>query len=250
MVEDIALDVAELQALRQEITTHFTLTTTLMALELAAFGSSLSLVDKSTYILPALAVISSFLWLLWIDHSTQILKIAAYIAVELAPRMRQYLGRPVLGWEVFLRRLDSGGEGSATALYGVSPPPARTAIVRPLRSEWYTPLLFGVAPPLLLSLYVAANLRGGTANIAVWLACATGGALWAFTIIRFIDFARNAKVIDQAILASPSSARHHGDNTKVESEVGDEPMSTDSVASPVRSAGAQIDSTDKSTCRE
>lgn len=85
MAEDVALDVAELQALRQEIASHFTLSTTLMALELAAFGSSLSLVDKSTYILPVLAVISSFLWLLWIDHSTQILKIAAYISIDLAP---------------------------------------------------------------------------------------------------------------------------------------------------------------------
>jgi hypothetical protein len=134
MVDDTALDAAELQALRQEITSHFTLSATLIALELAAFGSSLSFVDKSTHVLAGLAVISSFLWLLWIDHSTQILKIAAYIAIELAPRMRQHLGRPVLGWEVFLRCINSGGERSATALYGVSPPP-RAKIVRPLRPE-------------------------------------------------------------------------------------------------------------------
>jgi hypothetical protein len=94
MVDDTALDAAELQALRQAITSHFTLSATLIALELAAFGSSLSFVDKSTHVLAGLAVISSFLWLLWIDHSTQILKIAAYIAIELAPRMRQHLGRP------------------------------------------------------------------------------------------------------------------------------------------------------------
>ncbi|HEV7830414.1 MAG TPA: hypothetical protein VGP04_16530 [Pseudonocardiaceae bacterium] len=74
MVDDTALDAAELQALRQEITSHFTLSATLIALELAAFGSSLSFVDKSTHVLAGLAVISSFLWLLWIDHSTQILK--------------------------------------------------------------------------------------------------------------------------------------------------------------------------------
>lgn len=51
MVKNTALDAAELQALRQEITSHITLSTTLMALELAAVGSSLSLVDKSTHIL-------------------------------------------------------------------------------------------------------------------------------------------------------------------------------------------------------
>jgi hypothetical protein len=93
--------VAELQALRQEISSHFTLSAALVALELAAFGSSLSLVDKSTHVLAALAGISSFLWPLWIDHSTQILKIVAYIAIDLAPRMRQHLGRPVLGGKPF-----------------------------------------------------------------------------------------------------------------------------------------------------
>lgn len=242
MAEDVALDVAELQALRQEIASHFTLSTTLMALELAAFGSSLSLVDKSTYILPVLAVISSFLWLLWIDHSTQILKIAAYISIDLAPRMSQCLGRPVLGWEIFLRRINSGDERSATALYGVSPPP-RTTIVRPLRSESYTPLLYGVAPPLLYTLYASANLRGGTATSMVWLICAAGGTLWAFTISRFVDFVRNAKIIDQAILAVPDSARHHEGDTKAEAEVSDEPMSTDSVSGPTRSDDDQIDST-------
>jgi hypothetical protein len=229
MVDDTALDAAELQALRQEITSHFTLSATLIALELAAFGSSLSFVDKSTHVLAGLAVISSFLWLLWIDHSTQILKIAAYIAIELAPRMRQHLGRPVLGWEVFLRCINSGGERSATALHGVSRPP-RAKIVRPLRPEWYAPLLFGVAPPLLFALYVSANLRSGTATTVVWLACAAGGALWVFTISRFIDFVHNAKVIDRAIL-------------KTESEMGDEQVPTDSAAGPVRSGSTQLGST-------
>jgi hypothetical protein len=246
MVADIALDVAELQALRQEITSHFTLSTTLMPLELAAFGSSLSLVDKSTYILPTLAVISSFLWLPWIDHSTQILKIAAYIAVELAPRMSQYLGRPVLDWEIFLRRIDSGGETSAKVLYGISSPP-RTAVVRPLRPEWYTPLLFGIAPPLLLILYAAANLHGGTTTMVVWSACVIGAAFWAFTISRFIDFVRNSKIIDRAILASSSSARHHEGDAKAAVH---EQTSTYGIASSVRSSDAQIDSTDEPTCHE
>lgn len=156
--------------------------------------------------------------------------------------MSQCLGRPVLGWEIFLRRINSGDERSATALYGVSPPP-RTTIVRPLRSESYTPLLYGVAPPLLYTLYASANLRGGTATSMVWLICAAGGTLWAFTISRFVDFVRNAKIIDQAILAVPDSARHHEGDTKAEAEVSDEPMSTDSVSGPTRSDDDQIDST-------
>lgn len=249
MVEDTALDAAELQTLRQEITSHFTLSTTLIALELAAFGSSLSLVDKSTHVLAVLAVISSFLWLLWIDHSTQILKIAAYISIDLAPRMNQCLGRPVLGWESFLRRINSGGGRSATALYGASPPP-RVAIVRPLRSEWYTPLLFGAAPPLLFALYVSANLRGGTATPVVWLACAAGGALWVFTISRFIDFVHNAKVIDRAILASSSSTPHRKGDAKAESEVGDEQTPDDSAAGRIRSDSARIGLTGEAIDRQ
>jgi len=103
-------------------------------------------------------------------------------------------------------------------------------IVRPLRPEWYAPLLFGVAPPLLFALYVSANLRSGTATTVVWLACAAGGALWVFTISRFIDFVHNAKIIDRAIL-------------KTESETGDEQAPTDSAAGPVRSGSSQLGST-------
>jgi len=98
-----------------------------------------------------------------------------------------------------------------------------------------------------LILYAAANLRSGTATMVVWSACATGAALWAFTISRFINFVRNAKVIDRAILVSPSSARHHQGDAKA---VVHEQMSAYGIAGSVRSSDAQIDSTGESTCHE
>lgn len=159
--------------------------------------------------------------------------------------MSQHLGRPVLDWEGFLRCINCGGETSATVLYGVSPPP-RSTIVRPLRSEWYTLPLFGVAPPLLFALYVSANLRGGTATTVTWLACATGGTLWIFTISRFIDFVRNAKVIDRAILMSSSSAHQR----KRDTEADDEQRLADSAADPVRPSRTRIGSTGEPTDRE
>jgi len=206
-VTDTGLDAAELAALRQEITSHFTLSSTLVAVELAALGAGLSVLDSSTHILAGLAAISSFLWLLWLDHSGQILKIAAYLALELAPRMSTQLGRPVLVWEVFLRRLNAGGTAAAGALHGRAPLMSRS-IVRPLRAEWYSPLLFGAAPPLLLSLYVTAGLQAGKEPVVVWTAAATAALLWAFAVSRFIDFMHNAKATTGPSWRTRMSARH------------------------------------------
>jgi hypothetical protein len=200
MAEDTAFDVAEVQALRQEITTRVTLSSTLVALELATVGTGVTLLDRSTHVLAGLAMLSSFLWLLWIDHSLQVLKIAAYLAVDLGSRMSEHTGRAVLGWEGFLRRLNSGGQESAQALYRGSPP-SGTKIVRALPVDWYSPLLFGVAPPLLLTLYVVANVRSQPTAL-VWLSCGVGVLLWSYTISRFIDFAHNKGVIDRAIVTA------------------------------------------------
>jgi hypothetical protein len=70
------------------------------------------------------------------------------------------------------------------------------------------------------------------------------------TISRFIDFVHNAKIIDRAILESSSSAHHCKGDTKAESEVVDEQVSTDSAAGSVRSGSARLGSTGEATDRE
>jgi hypothetical protein len=95
---------AEAQSLRQEVSAHVTILKAIIALELAALGSGLAVTGKQAVVLAVLAAISSFLWLLWTDRSLSILKIAAYLGIELAPWLTELVKYPVLGWEQFLRR--------------------------------------------------------------------------------------------------------------------------------------------------
>jgi len=78
--------------------------------------------------------------------------------------------------------------------------------------DWYSPLLFGVAPPLLLTLYVVANVRSQPTAL-VWLSCGVGVLLWSYTISRFIDFARNKGVIDRAIVTAGGGTAAEGPST-------------------------------------
>jgi hypothetical protein len=101
----IGIDLAEFQKLRDEITSRMQLQTTIVGAQLAVLGTGLSLLTTSPEILLGLAAISSFLWLLWLDHAEQVHKVGLYIGSTLAPRLRQV--RPgALGWERFLRHLD------------------------------------------------------------------------------------------------------------------------------------------------
>lgn len=205
MADAADVDIAEVQCLRQEITTRITLEHALVALELAALGTGLTLGGTTVYVLAALAAISSFLWLLWMDQSLWTYKIAAYLAVEVAPRLSSQVGRPVLGWESFLRRIDASGPGSGKALYPRATGGRRYLVRSGLRADLYAPILFGGTPPVLLTLYALAR-RAGPGGI--WTGCAAGGLLWLYAISRFADFMHNAKVLDSAIPGSASGAEH------------------------------------------
>jgi hypothetical protein len=197
-----AVDVAEIQALRQEITTRVTLASAVVTLELTALVAGLALVDKLTHVLVALAAVSSFLWLQWLDQSTQIQKIAAYLGAELAPRMTLLAGRAVFGWESYLGQLNNR-ELSVRTLHGDHSRPNLTGIVRPWRADWYSPLLFGVAPPALPAFYIGKNLQQTATPAPLWVgAVVIAAALWIFSISRFFDFVRNAAAVDKAILAT------------------------------------------------
>ncbi len=65
----IGLDSAEVQCLRQEITTRITLMNAVIGLELAVLSTGLTIISKPTYVLAGLGAASIFLWLLWMDLS-------------------------------------------------------------------------------------------------------------------------------------------------------------------------------------
>jgi hypothetical protein len=197
----VDVDAAEVHTLRQEITTRISLMNALVALELAAVGTGLTLIGSATYVLAGLAAISSFLWLLWMDQSIQTFKIAAYLAVDVAPRLRRLAGRRLLEWEYFVRMLDGGRGGSERALHrGAASPDG--GIVRPFRADWYAPVLFGATPPILLASYVVTAVHRDTEAAQVVLACAAGGLLWIFAVSRFADFVHNSRVITRAIVGA------------------------------------------------
>ncbi|RKT56267.1 hypothetical protein [Saccharothrix australiensis] len=157
----------------------------------------------------------SFLWLHWLDQSTRVQKPAAYPGAELAPRATAAAGRPVLGRESYLGQLNERRLSLRTPR-GDDPPAGASGIVRPWRADWHTPLLFGLTPLLLTGFHVAANIRHPGTPAPIRLAavgCAL--ALWVFSLTRFADFPRDAKAVEQAILAAavcgPLSPQRGGD---------------------------------------
>jgi len=222
MADTSAADLREYETLRQEINNRTTISYTLVALDLAALGAGLSVVDKSKAILAALAAISSLLWLYWIDHSGQVQRIAAYIAISLAPRVSAAEGRPVLQWEVFLRQLTAGGKSAHEALSGPRKPVPESSFRPIVSSDWYTTLLFGGSPPLLLTLYIAANIKaGGLTAAEVGITAAAGTALWVYALISYRRLKRAVPVIAEAILAA---------NDRTECE--EEPVQRPEAAAP------------------
>ena len=199
-------DLREYDTLRQEINNRTTIAYTLVALDLAALGGGLSIVDKSKHILVGLAAISSLLWLYWIDHAAQVQRIAAYIAIDIAPRVSAAEGHPVLRWETFLRRLTAGGDSAREVLFGPDPP-ALSRNFRPIvSSDWYTTLLFGGSPPLLLGLYIIANAKAGPVTaVEVGLAVAAAGGLGCYALISYRRLKHAVPVISAAILAAGSA---------------------------------------------
>jgi len=196
----------EYETLRQEINNRTTISYTLIALDLAALGGGLSIVNKSKAILVALAAISSVLWLYWIDHAAQVHRIAAYIAIDLAPKVSSAIGEPALQCEVFLRRLTAGGASAREVLFGPAQPFADRDFRPIVSSDWYTTLLFGGSPPLLLALYIAANVKANLPTaVEVVIATIATMCLWIYALISYYRLKRAEPVIVSAILAANSA---------------------------------------------
>jgi hypothetical protein len=197
----------EYETLRQEINNRTTISYTLIALDLAALGGGLSVVNKSKAILVALAAISSLLWLYWTDHAAQVRRIAAYIAIDLAPKISAAIGEPALQWEVFLRRLTAGGTSAREVLFGPTQLFRERDFRRIVSSDWYTTLLFGGSPLLLLGLYVVANINAGPSTvIEVGIATAATMWLWTYALISYWRMKRVEPIIVAAILAANSNS--------------------------------------------
>jgi hypothetical protein len=195
----------EYEQLRNEINNRTQLSGGLVALQLAALGAGLSVLDKFPEAVVALATVSSFLWLLWIGHTSQIYKIAAYIGLRLAPQLREG-DEVLLGWEHFMRTIDQGDRKAATALFGLS----CSMSVKILRTEAigrFLPMLFGASPPLLIVGFVVdkyeelsdlnsiLSLRGALLVLA--------SIVWLYAWSQHSLFVKMRRSIEQALLQVP-----------------------------------------------
>jgi hypothetical protein len=196
------IDLLEFERLREEVDNRTELSNHLVSYQLTALGAGIAVFDKFPDVLLGLAAISSFLWLLWIDHTSQIYKIATYIALRLAPRLD---GKRTgsLGWERFLRELDTGGKSAAQVLYERTPVKA-VDISRTQSVGSYITLLFGGSTPVLIGIYIATqfgHLTGaGMGNYVRVAAVLAGTGIWLFAIQQLRLFNRMIMAFRDAIL--------------------------------------------------
>lgn len=218
MNEAHAVDLAEFDHLRIEIDNRTKLSNQLISYQLTALGAGIAVFTKYPDVLLGLSAVSTFLWLFWIDHTTQIYKIAAYLELKIAPRLRKDDGGDLLGWERFLRRIDIGGATAERELYG-------HAVGRNLRiqaTKWvagYTAGLLGLSTLVLLTIYSVPKIqkllevgyRVALEHLTLLhvLRFATAVAVtiaWLFAWRQFRAFVKTRDIVGDAILSAGNVA--------------------------------------------
>jgi hypothetical protein len=186
------VDLAEFQKLRDEIMARTQLVNTLVGVELAALGAGISSFTSVPDVLIGLAAVSSFLWLLWLDHAEQVQKIAAYIALRLRPRLTVGSDQ-VLRWETYMRQLDR------------EPRMPHTQAV-----SNYIAGLFAGGPLVLLTIYglvVSDRFEDGSfPQVARFVGLGIAVALWLVTLRQHRVFRGVVATIEEAIVEARKDA--------------------------------------------
>ena len=208
-------EIAEFEGLRQEIGIRIGISYTLVALELAALGTGLSLAGKTVQVLGGLAAISSLLWLYWIDNSAMQHRIGAYIALYLGPNASDAEGHPAFGWEVFLRKISAGGLAAEVALFNQQSAPASAGRSHS-SPDWYTSVLFGGSAPLLILLFVVTGIRSGAYSLMIWALAVCALLVWGYAVSRFVSFIYESRNLSKAIALQEEIAQTSNNSGTVE----------------------------------
>lgn len=204
----ISIHLAEYASLRQEIDNRTRLANQLVFSQLTVLGAGMAVFDVDKVflqdVLLGLAAISACLWLFWLDHLRQVFKIGAYIGLRLAPILQGFDAR-ALGWEKFLREIDSDEHRAGIAIFG--DPAGRSIRFGKTRSIGAnTTLLFGAITPVLIAVYLSAYmepiLTGGLAGadtIRVVAVLATVG-VWGAAVRQALQLRRTMDAISDAVL--------------------------------------------------
>jgi hypothetical protein len=205
---ELTVNLAEFDKLRQEIDNRTTLGSQVVALELTAVGAAVAVAAAVPDALLGLAAVTCCLWLLWLDHAVQVYKIASYIGVQLAPRVSQNVGEPVLRWESYLRTLDAGGLASWRALFpsGSHDQRSDSPVTETRSVASYVTLLFGGIPVVAISIYVVlvAERFGTEGEVIRYASVALVAVLWIASLIRYRQFQAASGHIVDALLESRS----------------------------------------------
>jgi hypothetical protein len=149
----VEIDLLDYERVRDEIDSRTSLSSQLLNYDLVIIGAVLSAYDKLPHEVTAVvSCISCVFWLMWLDHTSQIYKLAAYVELALAPRLRS-MYPDVLKWEYFLRELDSGGERAEKVLYGAASS-KKTVIPQTGTISRYISILFGGSAIALLVVFL------------------------------------------------------------------------------------------------
>jgi hypothetical protein len=193
MEDSQLVDLEEFKQLRDEIKTRLTLSNQLVSV--TALAAGIAVFDKYPDAILGLTLVASCFWLLWLDHSAQVFKIAYYIAIRLAPRLQ--CGRDeILGWERFIRRLDNGTlQGAERIPTGGAVHPTKAAFV-------YTEfLLGGIAGGLAVVYCYLLSTNSVFRNPARISVLAVAIVFWLYTVIQAFRVAGMNREIGEAILA-------------------------------------------------
>lgn len=181
----VPIYLSEYESLRSEIEMRATLSSSLVALELSALGIGLVAASDLIDLYAGLAFLSTILWLFWLDHTEQIWKLATYISLQLRPVLVSRAPHS-LGWEQFLRQLDS-----------------RRVVRSTKNAAFYITLLFASMPPLLGAVFIAAATRQASAvDLALvgrLVAAAGVYAFWIYALMQFRTFSRSRDQMDSWI---------------------------------------------------
>lgn len=241
------LDIVEFERLREEIDSRTQISNNLVIAYFTALGAGFAFFDKvGGDLFLGLAMISILLWLMWMDHTTQIFKIGSYIGLKLASRIQQ--NNPgALGWEKYFRIIDTGGDEAAHEL-GV-PSKELLPIMGAKNINYYIFLLFG-APTLgmlgLYGIYLNRTYQRASTLSEVSIDstfrvvfCFVILLLWVYTFNRYRKYLQWISIIDKALAANVRNA---------EAEGGPQPA-TKQVES-VSTTGAEHDATYKAVTSE
>jgi len=196
-------DLLEFERLRTEIDGRTQLAFGLVTLEVTALGAGLSVFERFPDVVVGLAVVSSILWTLYLDHSGQVRKLAAYIGLRLAPRLRAS-DHDVLGWESFLRELDAGGEVTRRALGNISVKRLRVYKTRSI--ELGMNAMFGGTPLVLLALAALRVQHLDLPGLLRLVAVVITLGFWVYGVHLNRIIIDTQKAIDAALLAAGRSA--------------------------------------------